>query len=93
MKAPAKRRFLATIRGGRSSTQIGIEANDERAATGLLEFLYGTQNIIEVRPVDDNDEPDQISQAESDVGDAVTQNLLLALGAVTKWILRGAFKR
>jgi hypothetical protein len=93
MDKTQKRKFVGTVRVGKSSTEIEFENTDEMAVTELLELLYGTENIIEVRAADESDGPDQTSQAESDVGKRVTRNLWAVLGSVTKWMMLGTFKR
>jgi hypothetical protein len=93
MDSKQRSNFLGTVRAGKSSTQIEIESTDEAAATRLLELLYGSENVIDVRAVGEDASSDQVSQAEIDVSNAVSRDLRSAFVSVAKWIIRGAIKR
>jgi hypothetical protein len=76
MSETRKRVFIGVERTGGSATNVKLKAKDEAEATKLLKAQYGRENIIEVRADDGRNNSDQTSKAESDVGRAVTLNLL-----------------
>jgi hypothetical protein len=91
MSPGGKRRFIGTVRTGSSSLNVPVEAADEASATRALQAQYGTENIIEVRREGDAEKSECMSQAEADVGRAVTLKMLAAWASFVKSVLRRSF--
>jgi len=93
MSDTGKRRFIGVVRTQGSSTSIPVVAKDESSATKALQARYGTENIIEVRGVEESERPERLSQAEADVRNSVKRALPVAWLAIIKWVLLGSLRK
>lgn len=72
---------------------IPVEARDESSATKALQARYGTENLIEIRGVEESENPERMSQAEVDVRNKVMLGLPAAWFALVKWVLLGSLRK
>lgn len=72
---------------------IAVEARDKSSATKALQARYGTENLIEIRGVEESENPERMSQAEADVRNKVMLGLPAAWFALVKWVLLGSLRR
>jgi hypothetical protein len=93
MSDTGKRRFIGVVRTQGSSTSIPVVAKDESSATKALQARYGTENIIEVRGVEESERSERLSQAEADVRNSVKRALPVAWLAIIKWVLLGSLRK
>jgi hypothetical protein len=93
MSDTGKRRFIGVVRTQGSSTSIPVVAKDESSATKALQARYGTENIIEVRGVEESERSERLSQAEADVRNSVIRALPVAWLAIIKWVLLGSLRK
>jgi len=93
MGQTGKRSFIAIVRTEGSSMSIPVEARDESSATKALQARYGTENLIEIRGVEESENPEQMSQAEVDVRNKVMLGLPAAWFALVKWVLLGSLRK
>jgi hypothetical protein len=93
MSETGKCRFVGIVRTEGSSTSVPVEAKDETSATKALQARYGTENIIEVRSIEESEHPERMSQAEADVRDKVGFGLPAAWFAIIKWVLLGSLRK
>jgi hypothetical protein len=93
MGQTGKRSFIAIVRTEGSSMSIAVEARDESSATKALQARYGTENLIEIRGVEESENPERMSQAEADVRNKVMLGLPAAWFALVKWVLLGSLRK
>jgi hypothetical protein len=93
MSETGKGRFVGIVRTQGSSTIVPVEAKDETSATKVLQARYGTENIIEVRSVEESEHPERMSQAEADVRNSVMRALPVAWLAIIKWVMLGSLRK
>jgi hypothetical protein len=93
MGQTGKRSFIAIVRTEGSSMSIPVEARDESSATKALQARYGTENLIEIRGVEESENPERMSQAEADVRNKVMLGLPAAWFALVKWVLLGSLRK